>query len=329
MYKDHHRPAGRKVRGVNIYHLCGKNIYLLCGKKTFITCVGKHLSTLSFSLSFSPDNPPDRAQCSCPMSQSFLSRSPPVLVDLKNYVHLKNDDNGKGLSFKQPEHTRPLLPLWLPPNSQLLPASWTFTCWWWSWWRRWWWSLTPFQASTAFCLMNLFMKGEVVHGGSWTKCNSSFIIFKWIARKYSTTCDCQWEVLRMGSQWKLDKAPSMKMVSLMGCDYQKKDMGNSCENSCINFLQLHWFTSLFVLTCLWVAFICMFCLLVCMLHLLVCFLYFFVCFCPVLSDKIDLIRRRYLPHVPFPDRLISLSHVSDIDWCIIAYHKGTCHTLKY
>ena len=41
MYKDHHRPAGRKVRGVNIYHLCGKNIYLLCGKKTFITCVGK------------------------------------------------------------------------------------------------------------------------------------------------------------------------------------------------------------------------------------------------------------------------------------------------
>ena len=279
--------------------------------------MGKHLSTLSFSLSFSPDNPPVRAQCSCPMSQSFLSRSPPVLVDLKNYVHLKNDDHGKGLSFKQPEHTRPLLPLWLPPNSQLLPASWTFTCWWWSWSWWWWWSLTPFQASTAFCLMNLFMKGEVVHGGSWTKCNSSFIIFKWIARKYSTTCDCQWEVLRMGSQWKLDKAPSMKMVSLMGCDYQKKDMGNSC----INFLQLHWFTTLFVLTCLWVAFICMFCLLVCMLHLLVCFLYLFVCFCPVLSDKIYLIRRRYLPHVPFPDRPISLSHGSDIDWCISAYHK--------
>ena len=108
----------------------------------------------------------------------------------------------------------------------------------------------------------------------------------------------------------------MKMVKfdgLVDCDYQKKDMGTSCENSCINFLQLHWFTSLFVLTCLWVAFICMFCLLVCMLHLLVCFLYLFVCFCPVLSDKIYLIRRRYLPHVPFPDRLISLSHVSDID----------------
>ena len=164
------------------------------------------------------------------------------------------------------------------------------------------------------------MKGKVVQGevlilfqlNNQHEQNATLrlIIFKWISMKIfkigdlrlpRITCDCQGGVLHTGSQWRQGKAPSMKMVDydydyeMVDYDYQKKAMSNSCENCCMNFLQLcelHWvcwFTSfkLFVCNiCLWVACICMFCLVVSMLHLLVCFLHFlfvefvclFVCF---------------------------------------------------
>jgi len=91
MYKDHHWPAGRKVWGVNIYHLFGKEKTRWC-------------QAFWDDLEFSLDNPPAHA-LGYPSSQCFPFLCPP-------------------------ERTQPLAPLGHPPKHQLVPASWTCDCQW-------------------------------------------------------------------------------------------------------------------------------------------------------------------------------------------------------
>ena len=120
----------------------------------------------------SPGNPPVHAP-GFPRLQYSPSRCPPAQ---------QSSPRGQGWFMEgqrwQPEHTQPLAPLSRHPKLQLPPASWIFSC---------------KKKDFSQCLLKVSTE--------WS------ISPKWCSMNVNGTCDCQWEALHTGSQWRKDKAP--------------------------------------------------------------------------------------------------------------------------
>ena len=193
----------------------------------------------------------------------------------------------------QPEHTQPLAPLSRHPKLQLPPVSWIFSC---------------KKKDFSQCLLKVSTE--------WS------ISPKWCSMNVNGTCDCQWEALHTGSQWRKDKAPCWWSIWFYSCWW----------SSCL-FVGLFVFIICFYLRLgLFISFVCLFV----SSFTYEMFLWISVAWNEswhsatswkqitkeVTPDGFYGIKCKYSPHALFQDRPISLFRVSNIVWWNIT-NRGT------